>query len=383
MLAAGPSFQKHIPWLQENHSKFIIVSVPPLLSKLEELGIKPDIITHLDGFDFALPHITKIKDFSFFDNAIALFGAFTQSRIADRFKKENIYFIEGPSAYKEGFGRFTTTNVGAYSLGLLLICKIKNIYLLGLDFALDQESGHTHSQMHSYSAPKELKESTDIAEAVQYTNTVIKIKGNFADEVFTTVAYNDMRKGCNTLIEALKAAETNLYNLSDGAYINDTIPTNIDDMVLSTYPFIDKKALFTDMQAVFDSYSETYLKPSEVDALEPRILYCSKLIAIMDTHLHTPHPTLDQFNINLLTMFRDLFTEPEDIDIARILLLYFEYVSGYLMDLINTKEIENPKRMIKHINKSVIPQMKRIIEYVKERLVEYQTFEKERQTKEV
>lgn len=157
LLAAGPSFEKNIPWLQENHTKFIIIAVPPLLSKLEELGIKPDIITHLDGFDAALVHITKIKDLSFFDNTIAIFGAFTQPRVAEYFKKENLYFIEGTSEYKEKFGRLTSTNIGSFTLALLLQFKIKNIYLLGLDYALDQKSGDTHSQTHSYSSQKSLK----------------------------------------------------------------------------------------------------------------------------------------------------------------------------------------------------------------------------------
>lgn len=382
LLAAGPSFQKNLPWLQKNYDKFIIIAVPPLLPKLEELGIRPDIITHLDGFDPALIHINKIKDFTFFDDTIALFAAFTQSRIADKFKHKNIYFIEGTSAYKKDYSRLTTSNIGAFSLALLLMSKIRKIYLLGLDFALDQESGRTHSDIHSYSAKKELKESTEIGDAAIFSETVIKIRGNFRDEVFTTLVYDDMRRSCNMLINLFKAEETEIYNLSDGAFIDKTISTPIDNVILSTYPLLDKKSLYTDFKTVFDNFSESYLSSQELSALEHRIRYCDALIGILETHLSTPHPTLDDFHHNLLTMFRNLLAEPGDEDIARILLLYFEYVSGYLFDLINTKEIEHPKKMIKHINKAIIPQIKRMIGYIKEKLENYQMFEQERNRKE-
>lgn len=383
LLAAGPSFERNIPWLKENHSKFIIVTVPPLLSKLEELGIKPDIITHLDGFDPALIHIEKIKDLSFFDKTIAIFGAFTQPRVAAYFKKENLYFIEGTSEYKEKFGRLTSTNIGSFSLGLLLQFKINNIYLLGLDYALDQKSGDTHSQTHSYSSTKKLEEPSELGEAANFTETVIKVKGNFADEVFTTLVYDDMRRDCNYIVQVLKTAESHIYNFSDGAFINETIPTDINDNTVTAYPPLDKDAVFFELKILFDSKSEKYLNTSELAAVKHRIRYCDAIISIMETHIEMPHPTLDDFHYNLLTLFRNLLAEPGDADIARILLLYFQYVSGYLFDLINTNEIKSSKKLIKHINKAILPQMKRIVEYIQDKLKEYVEFEAEKESLEM
>ncbi len=382
LLAAGPSFQKNIPWLKENHTKFIIIALSPLLSKLEELGIKPDIITHLDGFDAALPHITKIKDMSFFDNTIALFGAFTQTKLAAYFKKENIYFVEGTSEFKKGFGKLTSTNIGSYTLALLLYFKINNIHLLGLDYALDQISGDTHSQTHTYSSKKKLEES-ELGEAARYSETVIKVKGNFADEVFTTLVYDDMRRDCNNLIQVLKTAQTHIYNLSDGAFINETTPINVQDNTLGAYPILDKEAVFPQLKVLFDSKSEAYLNESELSGIKHRIHYCDALISILQTHLEMPHPNIDDFHYNLLTMFRNLLAQQGDEDIARILLLYFQYISGYLFDLINTNEIESSKKLIKHINKAIIPQMKRIVEYVKHKLEEYIEFEAKKESLEV
>lgn len=382
LLAAGPSFQKNIPWLKENHTKFIIIALSPLLSKLEELGIKPDIIIHLDGFDPALAHIKKIKDISFFDNTIELFGAFTQPKLAAYFKKENIYFIEGTSEFKEGFGRLTSTNIGSFTLALLLYFKVRNIYLLGLDYAPDQTTGDTHSQTHSYSSKKKLEESK-LGEAAIFSETVIKVKGNFKEEVFTTLVYNDMKRDCNYIIQALKTADNHIYNFSDGAFINDTIPTTINDRSLGNYPAIDKDTVFHELKSLFDSKSEIYLNASELSAVKHRIRYCDALISILKSHLEMPHPTLDDFHYNLLTMFRNLLAERGDEDIARILLLYFQYVSGYLFDLINTNEIESSKKLIKHINKAIIPQMTRIVEYVKHELQEYVEFEAEKESLEV
>ncbi len=383
LLGAGPSFQHQIPWLKENHSKFMIIAVTAVLSKLEELGIKPDIITQLDGFDPALIHIAKLKDLSFFNTTIALLSGFTQSRLAGYFKKENVYIIEGSSQYKEEFGRLTSSNIGAFSLALLLKFNIKDIYVLGLDFALDQKSGHTHANTHSYTHTKKLEEVTELGGAVDFNETIIKVKGNFSDEVFTTLLFDDMRRDCNTLIKVFKTEGTHIYNLSNGAYINESIPMQIGEAAIATLSPIGKETLYADLKAACNASSETYLTPSELAALEHRIRYCDALITILDTHLHTPHPTLDQFHYNLLTMFRNLLAEPGDEDTARILLVYFQYVSGYLFDLINTKEIDSTKKMIKHINKAIIPQMKRIVEYVRDTMEEYRKFEAKRKIKEV
>ena len=53
MLSAGPSLEKNIALLKECHEKFIIISGGRTLSKLKEIGVKPDFFVMIDGDEIA------------------------------------------------------------------------------------------------------------------------------------------------------------------------------------------------------------------------------------------------------------------------------------------------------------------------------------------
>lgn len=368
ILGAGPSFQKNTEWIRTNHSRFVIVAVSALLSKLEELEIKPDIICHIDGFSITLSHLEKIKEPAFFAHTLALLGTFTQSAFAHFFPPENVYFIEGASEYKPGFGRHNASNVGAFAYGLMLRLNASSVYLLGLDFALDQESGHTHADAHAFGKQLSLEESTEVGGAIEYGKTIIKTKGNFAEEVFTTLPFEHMRQECNLFSVLFKTSGHNVYNLSEGASINETDPLRSDEIDTAPLPPLDKEALYRELHSHLDAQSGKGLTPTELGGLHNRILYCQKLVDILTVHIQMPHPTLDDFHRNMLTTFRNLLALEGDEDIKRILLYYIRFVSGFVFDLINTREIEYPKKMIKYVNKSVIPKMIRIVSHIQKEL---------------
>ena len=378
LLGAGPSFQKNIEWLKNNHKNFIIVAVSALFSKLEELNIKPDIVTHVHGFSDALPHIRKVKDLSFFDKTISLFGGFSEPAFIEYFKQENVYIFEGSSRYKHGHGGMTSSNIGSLSYALMLSLYTKDLYLLGLDFALDQETGQTHSDNHEYVKNIKMEEDKEIGGELIYRTAVIKAKGNFRDEVFSTLLMDGWKNECNALSRFYrKKYNENVYNLSDGAFIDDTIPLMPDDNKLAALKAMDKDEVYKNLRALFDSKSENFLNEEELKDISSRIEYCDHLIDVINTHIKRNHQSLNEYHYNLLGVFQELLSEdehPNTADLNYIITLYMQFVSGYIFDLINTKEITNYKRLIKHLDKVVMPQIIRVIRYFRDNLQEYLDF---------
>lgn len=385
LLGAGPSFQKNIDWLKENHKKFIIVAVSALFAKLEELDIKPDIVTHVHGFSDAMPHIRKVKDHSFFDKTISLFGGFSEPAFVKYFKKENVYIFEGSSRYKRGHGGLTSSNIGSLSYALLMSLYTRDLYLLGTDFAMDQITGDTHSDNHEYTKNIKLEENKEIGGEAIYKQTVIKVKGNFKDKVFTTLLMDGWKGEFNALSKYYrKNYNEHIYNLCDGAYINDTEPLKPDDEQISKLKEIDKDKLYDELRSLFDSKSENFLNEDEDNDLQDRIDYCDHLIGIINTHIKRNHQSLYEYHYNLLGVFKELLSDDNNVntsDLNHIITMYMQFVSGYIFDLINTKEITNHKRLIKHLDRVVMPQIIRVINYFKEHLQEYLDFSKEEKEK--
>lgn len=380
MLGAGPSFDKNIEWLKENKNKFILVAVTPLLAKLEELNIKPDIITHVHGFSDAMPHITNVKDPSFFDNTISLFGGFSEPQFIKYFKKENVYIFEGSSRYKRWNTGITASNIGTVTYGLFLMLQTKDIYLLGLDFAPDQESGDTHASTHNYKKKIELQENNTIGGEMIYNREVIKVKGNLREEVFTTLLMNGWKEQCNAISQTYKdTCNENIYNLGDGALIDDTTPTKIEDCQVQEMLELDKNNTYLQLRELFDLKSENFLNDSEIKNIQRKIDYCNSIINILKTHIKSKHSNLDQYHYDLIGVFYNILTDENDIessDMNYVITLYLKFVSGYIFDLINTKEIKDHKKLMKLLDNVVIPQIIRVINYFKYTLKDFIEFSK-------
>jgi hypothetical protein len=368
IIGAGPSFDKNIEWLKENHQKFIIVIVSALMAKFEALQIKPDIITHVHGFEDAMPHIEKVKDIHFFDETIGLFGGMSYPDFTTKFKQENIYIIEGSSRYKENFSGLTSSNIGSLTYGLFLYFEAKNIYLLGLDFATDQETGQTHADVHAHTRKVDLELNEEVGGGVEAKNEIIEIEGNFQDKVYTTLLLDAMRRECNALAKTYETKNSHSFNLSSGAKIETAQP--LKPQAIQLKENIDKEKLYKELRNTFDTRSENFLTKKELDDIQKRLEYYDSVIEVLKKHLTLPKGDLNQYHYNLLGTFFNLisedFSDKHTSDMNYIITLYLQFVSGYIFDLINTKEIKNKKKLIKHLDKVIIPQTMRVVQYFKD-----------------
>jgi len=350
LLGAGSSFLKNIQWIKENQNSFIIVAISAVLAELESYNIKVDIITHTHGLEDAMGHIQKIKDKDFFKDSIIIAGTSSYLGVLQFFNKENIFMHETNTTFKENFLTFTNGNIGADSFEFFMHFKAKDIYLLGLDFALDQESGSSHFANHEYAYRSKLKES-ELSQNIAYKKDIIKVKGNFRDEVFTTLLlYNGLQSFTN-IYNYTDYRPKNLYNLSDGAYLLDAKSKHTQSIKDLTP--IDKTSL--KLKEKLNLCSETELRKTEKETLSSLRKSALLKIKLLD----------EQLPIDIL--FKHLtipYTNNND-ELNEILKLYTHHISGYIFDILNTQELHITEEALKEL---FIPQLKRLLLYFYQQL---------------
>jgi len=386
ILGAGPSLHTNIEWLQKNQDKFLIVAVSAMLSSLEKYNIKPAIITHTHGFNDALPHVQKVKDISFFDDTILLFNTFTTPEFLSYFKKENVYLFQGTSTFKERFSGLGSSNIGALTYGLLTKFGLKNIYLLGLDFAINQETGESHADSHAH-LKKFNKDKTTYAleENISYIDSVITTKGNFQESVKTNLIFNGFKKQCELFNKIFTLDDTKTYNLSNGAFVEGAIPTKITDKQITESQAIDRETLLKKIKEIFEEKSENYLTKRDFEAINNKLEYIQNIKTIIEAYKNQKYSTMNKFHYHTLGLFINILGEEANKDAAdlnNVFEYYLKYVSGYIFDIINTKNLQNEKKHIKNLKKLISSELLKIVTFYQDYLENYLDEIKDKNTKE-
>ncbi|BAK74558.1 6-hydroxymethylpterin diphosphokinase MptE-like protein [Arcobacter sp. L] len=249
-LAAGPSLDENIEWIKEHQNKFFIVTIGAAYKKLLSNNIRIDMITTLD--ENVVLNDIQFDDFSVSKlnkETIILANSATNSKLLKKLKPFNLFLYESQICFHKDNISLSGFSVGEVTLNILLKMNIKNIYLLGLDLALNQKTGLTHSE-NSDSGMKvyydlDEKQSRD---TFGLRDGLIKIKGNLLDEVNTTsLFYMSIRYLKDVL--STKNENINIYNLSShGAYFNNTSPKKVSDINMKEFSSIDnlEKSHFVD-----------------------------------------------------------------------------------------------------------------------------------------
>ena len=366
LLASGPSLGNNIQWLKENHHKFVIIAVLTTSQILYKANIKPDIIVHIDaGLKNWTSFIKDIDVKAFFKDTLILFSSVITRELVDKFDKNNAYCFETASDYKREFGIITSPSVGETTYALSLILGAKNLYLLGLDLALDPKTNLTHSKEHISS--KEVKQSLDQKQE-QYTDlrkSTIKIKGNFLNEVSTLPLFQTSIAGFNRFSKLYLTKQQNVYNLNNGAYLEGTIPLHVEELETKNLSTLDKKEKFDKLKKFLNSISEDKINNQDIDNLQKQLNEAQRL-----------YDYLEEFNKNVNTSNYSIYMksfyslssefinidkeEKEDINI--VFHSYLMYVTGYIFDIFNTKNLKNTKRHLKKVNKIFVEQCKKILD---------------------
>ncbi|HJE03667.1 MAG TPA: DUF115 domain-containing protein, partial [Aliarcobacter thereius] len=146
-LAAGPSLDENIKWIQENQNRFFIVTIGASYKKLIENSIRVDLIISLDeqygvlnNRQFDDKSVSKISE-----DTMILASTITHENILKKFNQDNLYLYEIFTTLHKDNIIFDGFSVGEIGLNILFLLNAKEIYLVGLDLSLNQETGDTHS----------------------------------------------------------------------------------------------------------------------------------------------------------------------------------------------------------------------------------------------
>ena len=243
-LSAGPSLDENLSWIKENENKFFIVTIGAAYKKLLKNKIRIDMITTLDEdeilneLQFDEESISQLSN-----DTVILANSSTNDKILEKLKKYKLFLYETLITIHNDNVALSGYSIGELTLDILLKLNVKKIYLMGLDLALNQQTGLSHSKnSDSEIRTYDLNEKNN-REYFSLNQGVIKVKGNLCNEVSTTSLFYMSIKYLEEIL-VNKSLDVNIYNLSShGAYLEGTEPTNLKDLKVNEFINIDFKSI--------------------------------------------------------------------------------------------------------------------------------------------
>lgn len=360
LVAAGPSLQRNLKWLQDNHHRFIVMAVSSTLHILYSHNIKPDIVTHLDGFDSSVTLFEGFPARDFLENTIFLFGSFTPIKIRDMFKNEHCFFMEEGTFYFNNYNSVVGPCVGSTSIFLSTILGTKELYLLGIDFSIDKESGATHSSGHVTKQKIKIEDQDKLDSNISFRGNTFPLKGNFTDRVYTIPLFHISIQTIHNKLPSIKKIDQQIYNLNDGAFINETIARHIEDVDVNACQPIDKYELPSLIISTLKKQASSVLDIEDVKSMKLRLEKTKEIKKDLDEYKNSvSHANIDKYLYDLLGIVSKILRRNgrESSNLSTVYYMFFKYTLPLIMDFFNTKDIKNEKRHIKKFDKMMQDEM--------------------------
>ena len=369
-IAAGPSLQNDLKWIEANQERFIIVAVLMVVNTLYSAGIRADVIMHIDEGSKALEHaFASFPPQDYFKESFFIFTASAPQILLEHFDQESIYLIEDLTHYSTP-GDLNIRSVGEAGYALLLHLGATELYLAGLDLALDPETGKTHTEDHAYKTPdydpsqkqeKNLQATQQLDKVASLRETLLQVKGNFLNVVPTNILFNMSINQMNEISRTLKQPHQHVYNLSNGAFFNHTTPLRTSDIDLSSMPVLTQEEC---RSTVKEYVTLNIANPLSETAIASYMNDIAAVRKALQTYEEQNFSTADAYLQGYIKLLSDLALQPlyNSYDLKMIFIYYIQTVSPLITDLLNTKELSNPKRHIKKIDKILLRQLHKIID---------------------
>lgn len=362
IIAAGPSFGKNITWIKDNQHKFTIIAIGAAVEKLISAEILPDIIISVEADELALNQFPK--EIHNKVRKIPFIGAlFTNKQLLEIFDKENVSLIELMGRLKKTSKHLRGFTVGEIALDMSAVLGSNEIYLLGTDLALDQESGATHIDSHQNNTNYEINDKMEYnsflkEETVDLKDSTIIYKGNFRENVVTTLRFfNSIEPYCIIIDEILrKAPSTKIYNLSDGVFLKGTTPKKIEDIKI---PDLNKKPLKEEISQYLKQNSTLGLQESEIGILQGAIVFIDQVIEKLKEIENQMTEKYDMFlkeREPIIALIRNCPLEYRLIYLDKLYIHYTLTMEPYLGYQFNEK-MDNEANIVKKVKKIWCGQM--------------------------
>lgn len=360
-IAAGPSFGENIKWIKENQNKFFIVTVGSALKKLLDNDIRVDMITSVDEKDV----IEKIQ----FDDdvvskidkkTITLMSTLTYEKLLKKLNQNNLFLFEVFLAFYKQNISFSGFSVGEVTLNMLTKLNPKEIYLLGLDLALNQKTGDSHSEGANSSTIRVNLDEEQSRETFSHRTSLIKIKGNFEEVIFTNPSFYSSVKSVDNVLSK-KSEDLNIYNLSThGAYFLNTIPKKIEDIKLSNIKNIN--SIRDNLHKYLDKHSKTSLDNDTLEVLQEEYDFVNKYIYnFLEELEYLNFKNFEEFKDKIYEILKKTL-ETKNSLLYQILFGYYSMLIPYLSYYFNDIKLKNENKKLKKITSIFIDQISRICE---------------------
>ena len=353
---SGPSSSNNIEWIKANRERFIVASPLSACRLLNLHGMSPDVVLHIDP---GVHSSTLFKDLDvkeFFKNTIAILASNVDETTLQRFERKNVYIVEQGSEYKKGFGNFSSPSVGEYTYGLFMILGATQIFMLGVDLALDSKTFQTHGSFHPYQ--KTAKANNESA-SLNPKKSMLYVKGNFQDEVPSLPNFKLSIQQVEIFTDALKKEHHHVYNLSDGAYLKGCEPLHIEDFDWTQFESLRRDDVYKKLEQFFKTISSDDFNEEDKGIIKYQIKEARKLEKIIKQHQKKKYAHAEAY----LDTLRQLSWDLSDMDykthsdLAQVYYEYFSIVTSFIFDLFNTRELENSNKHIVQINAILVKQL--------------------------
>lgn len=348
-IASGPSLEDNLSWIKKNQNKFIIASIGSSYEKLLKNNIKVDMIFTLDGMykvldksQFSNENVSNLSDEIIFSSII------TDERIVKKLDKNTVFFYETYFCFhKDNFPIFVSS-IGEMGLALLLLMGVKDIYLLGLDMALNQDTGLSHAKDVNSGVKKYNLEDEKLADNSSVNlDVLLEVKGNIKKSVFTNLRYKKSLDYINLIINNF-AKNSKIYNLSNhGVYFDNTTPMKIETLAISKFKKLNfDKELFR--KKLLQSSSRN-LQENMKKSIEDEITFLEKILKDdLEIFKKDKSKKIEVFIIKNSKFFSKLMQNNSFIH-SFIFSNYFNIVLNYLTLKFNNTLLKNQREKLKQV----------------------------------
>jgi len=344
IVAAGPSLDNYIEWIQEHQDRFTIVCVDVILRKLEKHNIVPDIVVSIDPSHLCAKYLTT-QDPDFLKNSTMIFLSQQDEAVFKLIENKKYYVAQSIVLFEELGYLGSVNNVGTYSFMMAVHFGAKEIFTIGNDAAFDQKTGSRYSKDSSHTQHEKIDLELNNDDIVS-SYDVIEVEGNLRNKVKTNRSLLSFKDSFESILHSLnKNYNFDVYNLSDGVKIDGFKPMQFDEIDKLVNNFEQER---NNIQKLMDSISRVMDMPE----FEEDIKILNRLLLKVKKHKTIKIKNRDDFLQKKLDIMIWLLEQSKTMSstlFSSIFLLYTELADVYINFILNLsqKDINNQDNLKK------------------------------------
>lgn len=237
LVGNGPSLDQSIRTIKSLQDIVIVVSCGTALQALYKNGITPDYHAEIEQNRSTYDWVSRVGDYEYLKHITLISCNGIHPDTCNLFKQVMISFKEGESSTVSALSvvgeksyevlQYAFPTVSNFGLNMFLKLGFSQLYLFGVDLGFKDNSRH-----HSSDSGYFFENGKTIYDYSNTGNNSIKVKGNFANFVYTK---HEFKVAKYVMEQSLASKRVSCYNTSDGAFIAGTLQLDHENiLVVST-----------------------------------------------------------------------------------------------------------------------------------------------------